>query len=137
MHTSRRVLVTGGSGGIGRAMVAGFIADGGIVAAPSRSGRVPAAAHGVGMELEDPASITAAIAEAERLLGGLDTLVVNAVRWPEGFADRFEAVEPTEWRTVLRANVEGAFSAVQAALPALRASAAGRIVLISSGAAEE
>jgi 3-oxoacyl-[acyl-carrier protein] reductase len=89
------------------------------------------------MELEEPDSITAAIAEAERLLGGIDTLVVNAVRWPNGVAERFEAIDPAEWRAVLRANTEGAFSAVQAALPALRASTAGRIVLISSGAAEE
>jgi 3-oxoacyl-[acyl-carrier protein] reductase len=129
--------VTGGSGGIGRAIAASFIAAGATVAATSRSGRVPAATHGVAMELEQPDSISAAMAEGERLLGGLDTLVVNAVRWPAGFAERFEAIDPTEWRAVLRANTEGAFSVVQAALPALRASAAGRIVLISSGAAEE
>jgi 3-oxoacyl-[acyl-carrier protein] reductase len=78
-----------------------------------------------------------AVAEAERLLGGIDTVLVNAVRWPRGFAERMEDIEAGEWRAVLRANVEGAFCAVQAALPALRASPAGRIVLISSGAAEE
>jgi 3-oxoacyl-[acyl-carrier protein] reductase len=137
MDVPRRVLVTGGSGGIGRAITASFTAAGASVAATSRSGRVPAVAHGIAMELEEPDSITAAIAEAERLLGGIDTLVVNAVRWPNGVAERFEAIDPAEWRAVLRANTEGAFSAVQAALPALRASTAGRIVLISSGAAEE
>ena len=137
MNDACRVLVTGGSGGIGRAIAATFIASGATVAATSRSGHVPDVTHGLAMELEKPDSITAAVSEAERLLGGMDTLVVNAVRWPTGFAERFEAVEPGEWRTVLRANVEGAFSVVQAALPALRASAAGRIVLISSGAAEE
>jgi 3-oxoacyl-[acyl-carrier protein] reductase len=137
MDTTPRVLVTGGSRGIGRAIAAGFAAAGATVAATSRSGRVPGVAHGVAMELEDPGSITAAIADAERRLGGIDTLVVNAVRWPTGFAERFEAIEPAEWRAVLRANLEGAFSVVQAALPALRASAAGRIVMISSGAAEE
>lgn len=137
MDDARRVLVTGGSGGIGRAIAASFTASAATVAATSRSGRVPGVAYGLAMELEDPDSITAAVAEAERLLGGLDTLVVNAVRWPTGFAERFEAVEPSEWRTVLRADIEGAFSVVQAALPALRASAAGRIVFMSSGAAEE
>lgn len=137
MNHNRNVFLTGGSGAIGQAIAARFRADRGKVAATSRSGRVSNVAHGLAMELEHPSSITAAAAEAERLLGGIDTLVINAVRWPSGFAERFEALEPREWRAVLRANVEGNFDVVQAALPALRASAAGRIVIISSGAAEE
>jgi NAD(P)-dependent dehydrogenase (short-subunit alcohol dehydrogenase family) len=89
------------------------------------------------MELEDEASIIAAVNEAIAALGALDTLVVNAVRWPVGFPDHFEALDPGEWRAVLRANIEGAFTLIQASLPALRESSGGRIVLISSGAAEE
>ena len=67
----------------------------------------------------------------------MDTLAVNAVRWPDGFSSRFEMLDPGEWRAVLRTNIEGAFGLTQASLPALRESPAGRIVLISSGAAEE
>jgi NAD(P)-dependent dehydrogenase (short-subunit alcohol dehydrogenase family) len=89
------------------------------------------------MDLENDASIAAAVAEATSALGGLDTVVVNAVRWPKSSAVRFEELDGEEWRAVLRANVEGAFTLLQAALPALRRSAAGRIVIISSGAAEE
>jgi NAD(P)-dependent dehydrogenase (short-subunit alcohol dehydrogenase family) len=129
----QKVLVTGGSGAIGGAIVNAFSSVGAAVAATSRSGRHA----GLTMELEDPESIAAAVAEATRRLDGLDTLVVNAVRWPAGFAERFEALDPAEWRAGLRANVEGAFSVIQAALPALRRSGSGRIVLISSGAAEE
>ena len=80
-----------------------------------------------------PGAVAAALEE----LGGLDTLVVNAVRWPAEGSERFEDLPADEWRTVLRANIEGAFAVTQAALPALRASGRGRIVLISSGAAEE
>ncbi len=137
MDDIRRVLVTGGSGGIGHAIAEAFGAAGATVVTTSRSGEVPDAPHAVAMELEEAGSITAAVAEATRLLGGMDTLVVNAVRWPSAFAERFEALDQSEWRAVLRANVEGAFSLVQSALPALRESSAGRIVLISSGAAEE
>jgi NAD(P)-dependent dehydrogenase (short-subunit alcohol dehydrogenase family) len=125
-----RVLVTGGSGGIGSAIAAAFTAAGAAVTVTSRSGR-----RGITMDLEESASIEAAVAEATA--GGLDTLVVNAVRWPNGFTERFETLGADEWRAVLRANVEGAFTLVQTALPALRASDAGRIVFISSGAAEE
>jgi 3-oxoacyl-[acyl-carrier protein] reductase len=89
------------------------------------------------MDLEDAGSIAAAVSEATDRLGGIDTLVVNAVRWPTGFAERFEALDPSEWRAVLRANVEGAFVLIQATLPVLRKAGAGRIVMISSGAAEE
>ncbi|HEX6022475.1 MAG TPA: SDR family oxidoreductase [Solirubrobacter sp.] len=124
------VLVTGGSGAIGGAIAAAFSAAGADVMVTSRSGRV-----GIAMDLEAPETIDAAVAEASA--DGLDTLVVNAVRWPNGFAERFEELDGNEWRAVLRANVEGAFALVQAALPALRESNAGRIVLISSGAAEE
>lgn len=137
MDNARRVLVTGGSSGIGRAIAAAFTRAGAVVAATSRSGRVSDVAYPLAMELEDPDSIASAAEDATRLLGGIDTLVANAVRWPAGFADRFETLDSAEWRPVLRANVEGAFSLVQAALPALRESAAGRIVLMSSGAAEE
>jgi NAD(P)-dependent dehydrogenase (short-subunit alcohol dehydrogenase family) len=137
MNQSRRVLVTGGSGGIGRAITAAFSAAGAVVAATSRSGRVPDVPHALAMDLEDAGSIAAAVSEATDRLGGIDTLVVNAVRWPTGFAERFEALDPSEWRAVLRANVEGAFVLIQATLPVLRKAGAGRIVMISSGAAEE
>jgi 3-oxoacyl-[acyl-carrier protein] reductase len=136
-NQDRKMLLTGGSGAIGRAIATGFAASGAEVAATSRSGAVSEAEHSLAMELEQPTSIVEAVAQAERLLGGIDTLVVNAVRWPSGSPERFEALEPTEWRSVLRANVEGNFHLVRAALPALRSSHAGRIVIISSGVAEE
>ena len=137
MDDMRRVLVTGGTGGIGRAIASAFSSAGATVAATSRSGRVADVHHSMAMQLEDADSIAAAVRDASSAFGGLDTLVANAVRWPQGFAERFESLDRDEWRAVLRANVEGTFTLVQTALPALRESPAGRIVLISSGAAEE
>jgi 3-oxoacyl-[acyl-carrier protein] reductase len=135
----RAVLVTGGTGGIGRHITRAFADDGARIAITSRNADVdPERAQvAVPLDLEDPASVEAAVGAAIRELGGLDTLVVNAVRWPTQTSTRFEDLPADEWRAVLRANIEGAFAVTQAALPALRASGRGRIVLISSGAAEE
>jgi 3-oxoacyl-[acyl-carrier protein] reductase len=135
----RAVLVTGGTGGIGRQIARAFAEDGDRVAITSRNADVDRerARLAVALDLEDPASAEAAVGAAIRELGGLDTLVVNAVRWPAQTSARFEDLPADEWRAVLRANIEGAFAVVQAALPALRASGRGRIVLVSSGAAEE
>jgi 3-oxoacyl-[acyl-carrier protein] reductase len=132
-------LVTGGTGGIGRHITSAFADDGARIAITSRNADVdPERAQvAVPLDLEDPASAEAAVGAAIRELGGLDTLVVNAVRWPTQTSTRFEDLPADEWRAVLRANIEGAFAVTQAALPALRASGRGRIVLISSGAAEE
>jgi 3-oxoacyl-[acyl-carrier protein] reductase len=135
----RSVLVTGGTGGIGAPIARAFADAGAKVAISSRHNLAesePAWAT-VRLELEDPSSANSAVQDTVRALGGLDTLVLNAVRWPTATTRRFEDLEPEEWRAVLRANIEGAFAVTQAALPALRASGRGRIVLISSGAAEE
>ena len=139
ISSSRAVLVTGGAGGIGRHITRAFADDGARVAITSRSSNVDCegAQLAVRLELEDPPSAAAAVGAAVGELGGLDTLVVNAVRWPTQSTPRFEDLPSDEWRAVLRANVEGAFAVTQAALPALRASGRGRIVLVSSGAAEE
>jgi NAD(P)-dependent dehydrogenase (short-subunit alcohol dehydrogenase family) len=135
----RNVLVTGGTGGIGRHIARAFAHEGARVAVTSRDGRIDGdwVAVGVTLDLEDPFAAAAAVEHALHDLGGLDTLVVNAVRWPTQTTPRFEDLPANEWRTVLRANVEGALAVIQTALPALRASGRGRIVLISSGAAEE
>jgi 3-oxoacyl-[acyl-carrier protein] reductase len=136
---ARKVLVTGGTGGIGRRIARAFADEGGEIAISSRDGELDSdlPAVGVKLDLEDPAAAAVAVGGAVRELGGLDTLVVNAVRWPTQTTSRFEDLPAEEWQAVLRANIEGAFAVLQAALPALRVSGRGRIVLISSGIAEE
>jgi NAD(P)-dependent dehydrogenase (short-subunit alcohol dehydrogenase family) len=141
MPESRAVLVTGGSGGIGAAVVRAFGERGDRVAVTYRDDGEGAEAlapgRAVRMDLEAPETIAPAVEDAIARLGGLDTLVVNAVRWPQVQAERFEDVAEEEWRAVLRANLEGAFATVRAGLPALRESGRGRVVLISSGIATE
>jgi NAD(P)-dependent dehydrogenase (short-subunit alcohol dehydrogenase family) len=141
----RKVLVTGGSNGIGRAIAEAFVAERAGVAVTYRDARgaAEAAVEGadpgvtVQMDLEAPETVSAAVEEAVNGLDGLDVLVVNAVRWPTAFADRIEEVAEDEWRTIIRANLEGAFALAAAAAPALRAGEWGRVVFLSSGIAEE
>jgi NAD(P)-dependent dehydrogenase (short-subunit alcohol dehydrogenase family) len=133
------VLVTGGSAGIGRAVAAAYAAEGADVAVTYHEQREAAerAGFAVHADLEQPETIDAAAAAVVARFGGIDVLVVNAVRWPRDSSARFEDQPPEEWRALLRANLEGAFATVRAVLPAMRGRDWGRIVFLSSGIAEE
>jgi NAD(P)-dependent dehydrogenase (short-subunit alcohol dehydrogenase family) len=150
--SERVVLVTGGSSGIGRAVAMAYGAEGARVALTYRTGeaaarataRAVASAGGealvVPLKLERISSCGETIAAVSDRWGGIDVLVANAVQWPERApedADGFEHMRVERWRTTLRTNLEGTFATVRAALPAMRGRGRGRIVLMSSGLAEE
>jgi NAD(P)-dependent dehydrogenase (short-subunit alcohol dehydrogenase family) len=148
----RVVLVTGASSGIGRAIATAYGREGARVALTYHSGDAGArrtaseveAAGGealvLGLELQRPASCDEVVAAVCGRWGGIDVLVANAVQWPEQSprdAGGFEHMRVERWRTTLRTNLEGTFATVRAALPAMRNRSGGRIVLVSSGLAEE
>jgi 3-oxoacyl-[acyl-carrier protein] reductase len=140
-------LVTGGSSGIGAATALAYAKAGVRVTITYNSGADRAAeivkrieedggqAAAVHLDLEDHATIAPAVAEA----GPVDALVANAVRWgtimPNSVA--FEDVPAAEWSAALHANVVGNALLVQEVLPGMRRRGFGRIVFVSSGAAEE
>lgn len=120
----RRVIVTGAAGGIGRAIVAGLEKEGCAVAACD-----------VGeFDVRDREAVQAGVAEAVGRLGGCDAVVAGA-----GIVDtihRAEGFSEADWRRDLETNLSGAFYVVQAAFEPLAASGDGRIVFLSSVAAE-
>ena len=133
----RIVVVTGGSRGIGRGIAQVFSEAGAKVAVMARNGdqaAVAAAAigHGaIGLEgdVTSGKSLKAAYAEVAKRLGNIDVLCANAGIFPPA---RLEEMSEAQWDEVCDTNLKGTFLSVQAAIPYLKASDQGRIVLTSS-----
>jgi len=139
----RTVIVTGASGGLGRAIARGFAAEGAhlvLTYATSRAEAEKVAADVGGRalvrryDLADDAGAAALVAAALDWTGRIDVLVNNAVVWGStgGFEERFERVPEPCWVPALRANIEGALRLSRAVAPAMRERRFGRLVHISS-----
>jgi NAD(P)-dependent dehydrogenase (short-subunit alcohol dehydrogenase family) len=133
-----RVLVVGGSAGIGRALgVAAVGAGADVVFAARRADKLAAAVadagggHAVVLDVCDEAGIVAAVDEAATLLGGIDVVVHAA-----GVARlaRFTEVDAAQWREVLDTNVVGPALVTRAVLDHLPA---GAIVVFCSSTTDE
>lgn len=142
--SERTVIVTGGSRGIGRAAALAFARERARVMITFHSDAARAetvvdeirAAGGdaaaARFDLAEPASIDAVAAAAIERWGRIDALVNNAVQWGTSWDQPFERVERDDWRGRIEANLGGAYAAIQAVLPAMRARSWGRIVNLSS-----
>ncbi len=126
----RRILITGGASGIGRATAALFAAQGARVAVLDRV-RGDAGVS-VLADVSDETSVTRAVGEAVQALGGLDGVVLNA---GIDLIASVEAMTAEAWRRIMDVNLTGAFLVTQAALPAMKREAKGSIVAVASGAA--
>ena len=122
----RRVLVTGGSGGIGEAVVELLIRAGAAVTNVDRPGHPgPAGAAFLPCDLGDPVAVRA-LCEA---LPEVDCLVHCAGITRDGVVWK---MRDEDWDAVLRVNLDAAFRLVRAVVPRMREMGQGRIVLISS-----
>ncbi|MBS1843692.1 MAG: SDR family oxidoreductase [Actinobacteria bacterium] len=130
----RRVLVAGGAGTIGAALVRGFLDAGAEVAVVDLAfeslgdlhDRVATAAA----DLRDADACRAAVASArEALGGGIDVFVhcvgINSRKPIEEFSDR-------EWEDILEINLSSVFHLAAAVAPIMREQGDGRIVFFSS-----
>lgn len=144
--TGRRALVTGGGSGIGAAIARALgergadvavhyasSADGAgeVVAELVASGR---RAIALGGDLTNSADAAATVAAATDFLGGLD-IVVNNAGHLIGRATVSE-MSDEHWHRVIDVNLSSTFYVSRAALPHLAASDAGRVIVMSSLAAE-
>jgi NAD(P)-dependent dehydrogenase (short-subunit alcohol dehydrogenase family) len=114
----KRVLITGGAGGIGTATAKRFLEEGSRVVVmdindeaitriedelPSLSGTIKA-------DVSDADDVTRAFGELDEMTGGLDVLINNA---GISIRHKFMDITPQEWRKVLDVNLNGVFFVAQ------------------------
>src|ERR671935_2662646 len=94
----KRVVVTGGTSGIGAATSRRFVAEGARVVSIALDDAVEGLAGALVADVADPAAVAEAFVEVDRLLGGVDVLVANAgISLRRPFLDS----SPEDWRRVL------------------------------------
>lgn len=144
--------MTGGSRGIGAAIVRMFVRAGARVVFNWQQAQAEAAAlvHecgedrclGIQAELADPSSAAALVERAVLQLGRLDILVANHGIWPPDDVP-VDVMEHEQWRRTVGVNLDAVFGLVKHAAAHMKAqplhrdsAARGRIVLISSTAGQ-
>lgn len=135
--TSRSVLITGCSSGIGLAAATLFATRGWRVCATVRDSNTNSArildAHPlinvIELDVTDTQAVTATVDAAAAALGGLDAVVSNA---GTALLGPLELTRAPQLRHLFDTNVVGALAVVGAALPHLRSKAAGVAVAVSS-----
>ncbi len=135
----KRVLVTGGTRGIGRATVEAFLAAGARVAVNGSSeGSVAKAlaelkaderAVAAAGDLSEVAGCRRVVEGAVEALGGLDVLVNNA--GVDGPKKPIEEITAEDWDATVNVNLRAVFFCTRYAVPALRA-AKGNVVNVAS-----
>jgi NAD(P)-dependent dehydrogenase (short-subunit alcohol dehydrogenase family) len=140
-----KVLVTGGTSGLGFAMASALAAAGATVALTGRSAahassvaaELPGAV-GIELDVRDESSAAGAVEQAWSRLGGIDMLVNNAgigmrtvnprfMTHPQGFWE----VPVGGFRAVIETNLTGYFLVAREVTPRMLAAGRGRIVNIS------
>ncbi|MFB7497786.1 SDR family NAD(P)-dependent oxidoreductase [Streptomyces sp. NPDC056161] len=140
-------IITGASKGLGRALAGALAARGWDLVLDARGEADLAraarevAAHGTRVEAR-PGDVTDAGHRAElvtvaRALGGVDLLVSNASALGAEPLVRLAELPLAGLRRALEVNAVAALGLVQEALPLLRESAAGAVIVVSSDAAAE
>ena len=138
-------IVTGGSRGIGRGVVQAFAREGAKVAIVFRGSQQASdslvtettqaggTARAYQADVADNASVEACVKKVEEELGPTDVLVNSAGIIHD---DLFVRLEPDDWNKVIQTNLGGTYNFCHAVAFGMMRRRAGRIINISSVAAE-
>ena len=133
----KRVIITGGTTGIGAAVARRFLAEGAKVAVWGRNPDntrtilqdLPALSDAVAVDVADAAAVDRAFAQSLARLGGLDVLICNAgISIRHGFLD----ITREEFDRVMRVNVNGVFYPSQLAARHMMAGDKGGAILMTA-----
>ena len=141
--TDKRVMITGGSRGIGRACALGFAERGARVAINYLGNREAAettlkALSGDGhvmlqADVSDPVAVEGLVAAAVEALGGLDIVVNNAGIWVDHVLEDVDYDEwQAAWEKVLQANLLGPANVSYCVARHMIKAGGGKIVNVSS-----
>lgn len=132
--TGKRVLVTGGSRGIGKAIVAAFLAEGARVATCARGAESllemadeiggAGELHHQACDMADPDAVDGLVAWAAETLGGLDIVVSNV-----------SAMNARDFEIGYEVDIRGMSTLIDAALPHFEHHAGANVIAIGSRAA--
>jgi meso-butanediol dehydrogenase/(S,S)-butanediol dehydrogenase/diacetyl reductase len=132
----RRVVITGGASGIGRATVERFLAEGARVGVLDRDAaglevleREHAGVVSAAADVSDAVAVEAAFEVFDRTLGGVDVLVANA---GISFRHAFSEITPEEWRRVMAVNLDGVFHVTRSAFQRMQRQGSGLILMTAS-----
>jgi NAD(P)-dependent dehydrogenase (short-subunit alcohol dehydrogenase family) len=135
--SGRTAVLTGVTGGWGRAVLDRFCDQGWNVAVTHRGEApddLPAGVLAVEADLTDPASAENVVAAAGERFGGVDALANIAGGYAA--AGRIDEAPVDVWRAQMAVNVDTAYHMTRAALAPMRAAGRGAIVYIGSSATE-
>jgi len=132
----KQVVVTGGAGGLGGAIVTA-LADGGAVVyaldLPQALHRIDGSgARGIGVDVSEEDDVIRALGEVEAVSGGLDALVVASGVQMHGRDGRIGEVSRDVWEETQRINLTGTFLPVKHAIPLMVRRDRSSLVLIGS-----
>src|SRR5579885_326638 len=137
-HTA---VVTGGASGIGRAIAAGFRAEGCRVAVWDVTTSVEAAAAELGavgfrVDVTDFAAVADALRRTEAALGPVDHLAHAAAVGSGRFGFPFTNLVPSDWPRVLEVHVKGMVPAAHAVAPGMADRGRGTMAFVASVAGQ-
>ncbi|MER9883875.1 SDR family oxidoreductase [Mesorhizobium sp. M0118] len=136
--SNKRVLVTAGAAGIGRAVAERFAAEGAKVLvcdvdpAALESVDPSSGINAASGDVSQSKSVAELFEQVDRRLGGLDILINNA--GTSGPSKLVEDVSDEEWRATFSVNMDGAFYCARSAIPRIKAAGGGSVVNMSSTA---